>query len=239
MFMIMLRLFLITWSFQLKILFWVKVAVLRFVQVKQANPILLYMDSHIFLHKNFQIAQGRLGPGRIHHCMRTIGVAEVALQAIIHRAKNRYAFGAPLSEKEAIRRAVAEARIEITQMRQLCYLAAVVADEKGFKDARKYIAMIKVAAPRAALKIVDEAIQIHGAHGLSQDSKLTEAYTGLRTLRVADGPDSVHLASISTLEFAAEPSLMGMIASGENKNIKKYGMFDEIKHQKKERKAKL
>lgn len=88
--------------------------------------------------------------------------------------------------------------------------------------------MIKVAAPRGALKIVDEAIQLHGAHGLSQDSKLTEAYMGLRTLRVADGPDSVHLSTISALEFAAEPSLMGIIASGENKNIARYKMFDDV-----------
>ena len=165
--------------------------------------------------------------------MRTIGVAEVALQAMIHRAKTRYAFGSPLSEKEGVRRAVAEARIEITQIRQLCYLAAVIADEKGFKEARKYIGMIKVAAPRAALKIVDEAIQVHGAHGLSQDSRLSEAYMGLRTLRVADGPDSVHLASISALEFSAEPNLMGVIASGENKYVKKFGMFEDIKPPKK------
>ena len=185
--------------------------------------------------RGFEIAQGRLGPGRIHHAMRTIGVAELALKAMVHRAKNRRAFGSLLSEKEGIRRAVAEARLEITQLRQLCYLAAVVADEKGFKAARKYIAMIKVAAPRAALKIVDEAIQIHGAHGLSQDSRLPEMYMGLRTLRVADGPDSVHLASIGDLEFSAASDFMGAIVSGENKNIDKYGMFEGVELKEKPR----
>jgi acyl-CoA dehydrogenase len=187
--------------------------------------------------RGFEIAQGRLGPGRIHHAMRTIGVAEVALQSIIHRSRTRHAFGSVLSEKEGIRRIVAEARLEITQIRQLCYLAAVVADEKGFKEARKYIAMIKVAAPRAALKIVDDAIQVHGAHGLSQDSRLSEAFMGLRTLRVADGPDSVHLATISALEFGASPSIMGILMSGENKNINKYGMFSDVKPEEKKKKS--
>merc|ERR1719218_499701 len=126
--------------------------------------------------RGFEIAQGRLGPGRIHHCMRTVGVAEQALEAIIHRVKNREAFGSELEKKATIRQAIAEARIDISMIRQLCYLAAVMADEHGFKEARKYIAMIKVAAPRAALKIVDEAIQIHGAHGVSQDSKLSDMY---------------------------------------------------------------
>ena len=127
--------------------------------------------------RGFEIAQGRLGPGRIHHCMRTIGVAEQALAAIIHRANNRHAFGEVLRKKDTIRQVIAEARIEIAQVRQLCYLAACIADERGFKDARKYIAMIKVAAPKAALKIVDEAIQVHGAHGVSQDCKLPDMWT--------------------------------------------------------------
>lgn len=142
--------------------------------------------------RGFEIAQGRLGPGRIHHCMRTIGVAEMALDAILFRIKHRKAFGSVLAEKDTIKEIVAEARIEITKCRQLCYLAAVMADEKGFKAARKYIAMIKISAPRMALKIVDDAIQIHGAHGVSQDSQLSSIYTGLRTLRLADGPDIVH-----------------------------------------------
>jgi acyl-CoA dehydrogenase len=109
--------------------------------------------------------------------MRTIGVAEQALAAIIHRANNRHAFGEVLRKKDTIRQVIAEARIEIAQVRQLCYLAACIADERGFKDARKYIAMIKVAAPKAALKIVDEAIQVHGAHGVSQDCKLPDMWT--------------------------------------------------------------
>jgi len=175
--------------------------------------------------RGFEIAQGRLGPGRIHHCMRTIGVAELALASIIHRVNNRAAFGSSLAKKDTIRQAIAEARLEITKSRQLCYLAAVMADEKGFKEAKKYIAMIKVDAPRMALKIIDEAIQIHGAHGLGQDSKLTEMYTGLRTLRVADGPDIVHLNTIATSEIENGSSTIGQIVSGVNPNIEKYGKF--------------
>jgi len=175
--------------------------------------------------RGFEIAQGRLGPGRIHHCMRTIGVAEMALASIIYRVGTREAFGGPLSKKDTIRQAIAEARIEITKCRQLCYLAAVMADERGFKEARKYIAMIKVDAPRMALKIVDEAIQIHGAHGLSQDSRLSEMYTGLRTLRVADGPDIVHLNTIAQLELESGSSMIGGIVSGTNPYIEKFGKF--------------
>ena len=110
----------------------------------------------------FYIAHARLGPGSIHHCMRTIGTAEMALAALMYRAKTRFAFGSLLEEKDTVRRAIAEARISIAQCRQLCYLAACMADDKGFKAARKYIAMIKVVAPRMALEIVDEAIQVHG-----------------------------------------------------------------------------
>merc|ERR1719159_1947157 len=139
--------------------------------------------------RGFEIAQGRLGPGRIHHCMRSVGVAEQALAAIVDRAHRRKAFGRILAEKDDVRKAIAEARIEITKCRQLCYLAAVVADEKGFKDAKAHVAMIKVAAPRMALRVIDEAIQIHGAHGVSQDSRLSGMWMGMRTLRVADGPD--------------------------------------------------
>jgi len=107
--------------------------------------------------KGFEIAQGRLGPGRIHHCMRTVGLAEGVMAAMIYRTRNRIAFGTPLYQKDTIREKIAEARLKLTMIRQLCYLAAVMADEKGFKAARVYIAMIKVAAPRAALEIVDEA----------------------------------------------------------------------------------
>merc|ERR1719252_511315 len=139
--------------------------------------------------RGFEIAQGRLGPGRIHHCMRTIGTAEQALDAIIHRAHNRTAFGKLLANQATIRQTIAEARIEITKSRLLCYLAAVQADDRGFKDAKTYVGMTKVDAPRMCLKIIDEAIRVHGAHGVSQDSRLTDLYIGVRILRVADGPD--------------------------------------------------
>jgi len=125
---------------------------------------------------------------------------------------------------------IAEARIEITKCRQLCYLAAVVADEQGFKAAKSYIAMIKVAAPRAALKIIDEAIQLHGAHGISQDSHLAAMYTGMRTLRVADGPDMVHLITIAKEELSKGDFLAGRYVSGMNKNVEKYGKFQHVEH---------
>jgi len=128
--------------------------------------------------RGFDIAQARLGPGRIHHCMRTIGLAEAALAAMVHRAHNRTAFGSVLAEKDTIRQVIARARIEITKCRSLCYLAAFMADSVGFKRARKYISMIKIEAPRMALQVVDEAIQMHGAHGVSQDSNLAAIYTG-------------------------------------------------------------
>ena len=179
--------------------------------------------------RGFEIAQGRLGPGRIHHCMRSIGQAEIALQAIVHRVKSRRAFGTLLSDKDVIRKKIAEARLELTMTRQLCYLAAVVADEKGFKAARAYIGMIKVAAPRTALKIIDEAIQIHGAHGLSQDSKLSDEYIHVRHVRLADGPDAVHLRTIAKEELKRDVSEIAKQVSGVNKNIEKYGFFSKKK----------
>lgn len=178
--------------------------------------------------RGFEIAQGRLGPGRIHHCMRSIGQAELALAAIVDRAHRRKAFGRVLAEKDAVRQSIAEARIEITKCRQLCYLAAVVADEKGFKAAQSHIAMLKVAAPRAALKIIDEAIQIHGAHGVSQDSQLAAMWTNMRTLRVADGPDMVHMMTIAKNEIAKGQSEIGRQVSGTNRNVEKYGKFSHV-----------
>jgi len=178
--------------------------------------------------RGFEIAQGRLGPGRIHHCMRTIGTAEQALDAIIHRAHRRTAFGKLLSNQATIRQVVAEARMEITKSRLLCYLAAVQADEYGFKAAKSYIAMTKVDAPRMCLKIIDEAIQVHGAHGVSQDSKLSDLYTGVRTIRLADGPDIVHLNTIAKDELKKKSSVMGAMVSGTNKNIEKYGKFKHV-----------
>merc|ERR1712046_396910 len=168
--------------------------------------------------KGFEIAQGRLGPGRIHHCMRTIGTAEQALDAITHRSFRRVAFGKLLANQATIRQAVAEARMEITKSRLLCYLAAVQADEYGFKAAKAYVAMTKVDAPRMCLKIIDEAIQVHGAHRVSQDSRLTDLYIGVRILRVADGPDIVHMNTIAKEELKKKTSVMGAMVSGTNKN---------------------
>merc|ERR1719163_1646107 len=178
--------------------------------------------------RGFEIAQGRLGPGRIHHCMRTIGTAEQTIDSIIHRSHNRVAFGKKLANHDTIRQIVAEARIEITKSRLLCYLAAIQADDKGFKDAKAYVAMTKVDAPRMCLKIIDEAIQVHGAHGVSQDSRLSDMYANLRTLRVADGPDIVHLNTIAKEELKKKSSVLGAMVSGKNKNIEKYGKFKHV-----------
>lgn len=178
--------------------------------------------------KGFEIAQGRLGPGRIHHCMRTIGTAEQALDAITHRSFRRVAFGKLLANQATIRQAVAEARMEITKSRLLCYLAAVQADEYGFKAAKAYVAMTKVDAPRMCLKIIDEAIQVHGAHGVSQDSKLSDLYTHVRHVRLADGPDIVHLNTIAKEEMKKKTSILGASTSGTNKNIEKYGKFKHV-----------
>ena len=155
--------------------------------------------------RGFEVAQGRLGPGRIHHCMRTIGASEVALRTMVVRSSDpaRKAFGKLLASHEHIRHQIAEGRIELTKCRQLCYLAACIADDRGFTAAKAYISMIKVAAPKMALKIIDDSIQLHGAHGVCQDSKLSDMWTHLRTLRLADGPDVVHLNTIAKTEFRA------------------------------------
>merc|ERR1712054_327072 len=116
---------------------------------------------------------------------------------MLHRVHSREAFGKKLANQDTIRGRIAEARIDITKSRLLCYLAAVQADDHGFKNAKAYIAMTKVDAPRMCLKIIDEAIQVHGAHGVSQDSRLSDLYTAVRTIRVADGPDIVHLNTIA------------------------------------------
>lgn len=178
--------------------------------------------------RGFEIAQGRLGPGRIHHCMRTIGTAEQALEAIVHRSHNRVAFGKLLANQATLRQVIAEGRMELTKSRLLCYLAAVQADDYGFKAAKAYIAMTKVDAPRMACKIIDEAIQVHGAHGVSQDSRLTDMYTHVRHVRLADGPDIVHLNTIAKEELKKKGSVMGAMVSGKNKNIEKYGKFAEV-----------
>ena len=151
--------------------------------------------------RGFEIAQGRLGPGRIHHCMRCIGQAERALEQMKARANSRTAFGVQLSEMGALRHKVAEARIKIDATRLMVLHAAHKMDTVGNKAARKEIAMIKVMATRMATEIVDEAIQVHGGGGVSQEFKLARSYGHTRVLRLADGPDEVHLEAIAKQEF--------------------------------------
>lgn len=151
--------------------------------------------------KGFAIAQGRLGPGRIHHCMRLIGAAERALELLCNRIQNRVPFGKPLAEQGVIRQWVAESRIEIEQARLLTLKAAFMMDTVGNKVARKEIAMIKAVAPRMALNVIDRAIQAFGAAGVSDDFPLARLWANARTLRLADGPDEVHLDQIARLEM--------------------------------------
>ncbi|XP_058513220.1 acyl-CoA dehydrogenase family member 11 [Ochotona princeps] len=151
--------------------------------------------------KGFEISQGRLGPGRIHHCMRTVGLAERALQIMCQRAAQRVAFRKKLYEHEAVAHWIAESRIAIEEIRLLTLKAAHCVDTVGSAKARKEIAMIKVAAPRAACRIVDQAIQVCGAAGVSQDFPLANMYAITRTLRLADGPDEVHLSAIAKMEL--------------------------------------
>ena len=151
--------------------------------------------------RGFEIAQGRLGPGRIHHCMRLIGVAEVALEKMCKRTKERVAFGKPVAEQSVTQERIAESRIMIDQCRLLTLHAAHKMDVHGNKEARKEIAMIKVSAPNMACKIIDWAIQAHGAGGVSNDFGLSKMYAQSRTLRLADGPDEVHRNQIARLEL--------------------------------------
>ena len=152
--------------------------------------------------RGFEIAQGRLGPGRIHHCMRTIGAAEAALEKMVRRLLSREAFGKRIAEHSVWEQRVAEARIDIEMTRLLCLKAADMMDRVGNKVARLEIAMIKVAAPRIALKVIDDAIQAHGGGGVTTDFGLAKAYAGIRTLRLADGPDEVHNRTIARMEYA-------------------------------------
>jgi acyl-CoA dehydrogenase len=149
----------------------------------------------------FMIAQARLGPGRIHHCMRSIGIAERALKLMCERAASRVAFGKELARQGVVQEQIAESRIEIEQARLLTLKAAWMIDNVGARGARTEIAAIKVIAPRMALNVLDRAIQVHGGAGVSDDFPLAQMWAGMRTLRLADGPDEVHLRTVARVEL--------------------------------------
>ena len=165
--------------------------------------------------RGFEIAQGRLGPGRIHHCMRTIGVAETAIEAMAKRLLTRVAFGKRIADHSVWEQRIAKARIDIEMTRLLCLKAADMMDKAGNKAAQLEIAMIKVAAPNMALQILDDAIQAHGGGGVSQDFHLAHDWAAMRTLRFADGPDEVHNRAIARNEFGKYAELPEAVAAKE------------------------
>jgi len=165
--------------------------------------------------RGFEIAQGRLGPGRIHHCMRTIGVAETAMEAMAKRLLTRVAFGKRIADHSVWEQRIARARIDIEMTRLLCLKAADMMDKAGNKAAQLEIAMIKVQAPSMALQILDDAIQAHGGGGVSQDFRLAHDWAAMRTLRFADGPDEVHARAIARHEFGKYAELPEAVAARE------------------------
>jgi alkylation response protein AidB-like acyl-CoA dehydrogenase len=165
--------------------------------------------------RGFEIAQGRLGPGRIHHCMRTIGVAEEAIEAMAKRLLTRVAFGKRIADHSVWEQRIARARIDIEMTRLLCLKAADMMDKAGNKAAQQEIAMIKVQAPTMALQILDDAIQAHGGGGVSQDFRLAHDWAAMRTLRFADGPDEVHNRAIARHEFGRYAELPEAVAAKE------------------------
>jgi acyl-CoA dehydrogenase len=167
-------------------------AEMRFTQVRVPAQNLILGEG-----RGFEIAQGRLGPGRIHHCMRLIGLAQRALEAMIERAQSRVAFGKPLAAQGTVQDAVARSHCEIEQARLLTLAAAATLDRDGIKAARDAVGMIKIVAPRMACRVIDRAIQVHGGLGVCQDSFLAHAYAAARALRLADGPDEVHIAALA------------------------------------------
>ncbi|MBA4543815.1 acyl-CoA dehydrogenase family protein [Thermoactinomyces daqus] len=181
-------------------------AEIRFNQVRVPKENMIWEEG-----KGFAIAQGRLGPGRIHHCMRLIGVAERALEILCGRVQSRAAFGKPLVEQGVIQQWIADSRIEIDQARLLTLKAAAMMDRYGNKSARKEIAMIKVVAPNVALRVLDRAIQALGAAGVSEDFPLAAHWANTRTLRLADGPDEVHRMSVAKLELREQARKRGKI----------------------------
>jgi acyl-CoA dehydrogenase len=159
----------------------------------------------------FAAAQARLGPGRIHHCMRALGAAERALALMVDRSKRRVAFGRPLAEQGAVAERIAESRIEIEAARALCHRAAWAIDTHGNKQARHLVSMAKVLVPRTACAVIDRAIQVHGGAGVSDDTPLAEMYGWHRAMRLFDGPDEVHLHTLARAELRTPVRLAGAV----------------------------